>query len=410
MHRVTGYVRQASLPATKRVEVARARRARPRIARRKPGAMRRPHHPCRRRPRGSRGAPCHVVRRGAPRRGGTDRDPATGEQRRSNGVLERVSGPLRHEGLRALALAPSRASTGSSAPSDALYKLGGEHRFTGDLNALSGKTYDWERYLRISNIVARAHKLGMKMYLGFYFANTLQRPDAARRVVRRHRLVADRAPGDQGHRRGRQGARVRRSGRRSGALPAAGRPLHRDVGLELRRQHAHRGAGSGTGEGPRAADHGRRSSQASRRWRSSPTAASSPTRGTSSCRRRSTETTPPTATIVYIDLWDGMTTPDGYDVDPVPQRDLLQDSPHHRRDLGHGVHVRVQPFLRDALAATVELGGRRRQGLRDAVRLDQQRFDRLRGAPTTRPTSPISSRRRGDGAWSARSPTTPTTT
>ncbi len=54
-----------------------------------------------------------------------------------------------------------------------LFKLGGEHRFTGDLNAISGKNYNWERYLRISNIVARAHKYGMKMYLGFYFANSL---------------------------------------------------------------------------------------------------------------------------------------------------------------------------------------------------------------------------------------------
>jgi len=54
-----------------------------------------------------------------------------------------------------------------------LFKAGGTHRFTGDLNAVSAKPYDWERYLKDSKIAARAHKLGMKLYLGFYFANSL---------------------------------------------------------------------------------------------------------------------------------------------------------------------------------------------------------------------------------------------
>jgi hypothetical protein len=54
-----------------------------------------------------------------------------------------------------------------------LWGSGGAHRFTGKLNAVSGKAYDWQRYLRISKIATRAHKLGMKLYLGFYFSNTL---------------------------------------------------------------------------------------------------------------------------------------------------------------------------------------------------------------------------------------------
>ena len=37
-----------------------------------------------------------------------------------------------------------------------LFGLGGEHRFTGDLNAISGKSYNWERYLRISKIAGSA--------------------------------------------------------------------------------------------------------------------------------------------------------------------------------------------------------------------------------------------------------------
>ena len=85
-----------------------------------------------------------------------------------------------------------------------LFKLGGEHRFTGDLNAISGKNYNWERYLRISNIVARAqarHEDVPRVLLREF----AEHPDAARRVVRRRRLVEDRAPGDQGPGRRRQG-------------------------------------------------------------------------------------------------------------------------------------------------------------------------------------------------------------
>jgi hypothetical protein len=49
--------------------------------------------------------------------------------------------------------------------------MGSTAKFTGDLNALAGPDYVLERTLLGSKIVERAHRHGMKMYLGFYFAN-----------------------------------------------------------------------------------------------------------------------------------------------------------------------------------------------------------------------------------------------
>ena len=52
-----------------------------------------------------------------------------------------------------------------------LQGMGATARFTGDLSQLGGSDYVLERTLRDSKIVERAHEHGMKMYLGFDFAN-----------------------------------------------------------------------------------------------------------------------------------------------------------------------------------------------------------------------------------------------
>jgi hypothetical protein len=49
--------------------------------------------------------------------------------------------------------------------------MGTTGRYTGDTKHLGGSAYVLERSLRNSEIVARAHRRGMKMFLGFYFAN-----------------------------------------------------------------------------------------------------------------------------------------------------------------------------------------------------------------------------------------------
>ena len=49
--------------------------------------------------------------------------------------------------------------------------MGATHQFTGNLDALRGDQYAGERTLRDSHIVERAKKRGMKVYLGFYFTN-----------------------------------------------------------------------------------------------------------------------------------------------------------------------------------------------------------------------------------------------
>jgi hypothetical protein len=49
--------------------------------------------------------------------------------------------------------------------------MGTTARYTGDLSQLGGSDYVLERTLRDSKIVERAHEHGMKMYLGFQFAN-----------------------------------------------------------------------------------------------------------------------------------------------------------------------------------------------------------------------------------------------
>jgi len=55
-----------------------------------------------------------------------------------------------------------------------LRNLGGEQAFTADKTAnLDSESYGLQRGLRESNIVARAKRLGMKMYLGFYLVNEL---------------------------------------------------------------------------------------------------------------------------------------------------------------------------------------------------------------------------------------------
>ena len=217
------------------------------------------------RPRGdkSSGAPRHVIRdNGSSRRGGTDRDPATDRTVPIAWCSGAGAPDLFDMKDSELASWHRRGVDGlvcTIGPQS--YKLGGEHRFTGDLTPLSGKTYDWERYLRISNIVARADKLGMKMYLGFYFANTRNARTAARRVVRRRR--GGRRPCSRRSRASPRGAR---------ALGFDGLAVDQelypqqdgrstaDMGLELRRQHPHRGAGSVTGESPRGAGSWRRSS------------------------------------------------------------------------------------------------------------------------------------------------------
>jgi hypothetical protein len=54
-----------------------------------------------------------------------------------------------------------------------LYGLGGDQRFTGDLTQLDGDQYVLERFLHESKIAARAHSLGMQLYMGFYFSNSM---------------------------------------------------------------------------------------------------------------------------------------------------------------------------------------------------------------------------------------------
>jgi hypothetical protein len=50
--------------------------------------------------------------------------------------------------------------------------LGGAQDYTGDPNAsLAGDAYAYQRQLRDSRVVERANQLGMKNYMGFYFAN-----------------------------------------------------------------------------------------------------------------------------------------------------------------------------------------------------------------------------------------------
>lgn len=50
--------------------------------------------------------------------------------------------------------------------------MGGNQDFTGDPNAsLTGENFTYQRQLRDSRIVQRANQIGMKNYLGFYFAN-----------------------------------------------------------------------------------------------------------------------------------------------------------------------------------------------------------------------------------------------
>ncbi len=114
---------------------------------------------------------------------------------------------------------------GSACTIGHLFKLGGEHRFTGDLNVISGKNYNWERYLRISNIVERADKLGMKMYLGFYFANSLNTRTPLAEWFDDAAWSKTVLPEIKGAGRRGQGARLRRHHVRSGALPQNdGRP------------------------------------------------------------------------------------------------------------------------------------------------------------------------------------------
>ncbi len=55
-----------------------------------------------------------------------------------------------------------------------LNEMGGNQQLSTDPNAdLGGDAFTLQRTLRDSKIVARAHDMGMKLYLGFYLANVL---------------------------------------------------------------------------------------------------------------------------------------------------------------------------------------------------------------------------------------------
>ncbi len=66
----------------------------------------------------------------------------------------------------------SRGVGGFSCNVRSLFGLGGDQRYTSDLTKLHGKAFALERALHKSDIVKRAHELGLKLYLGFYFANS----------------------------------------------------------------------------------------------------------------------------------------------------------------------------------------------------------------------------------------------
>jgi len=52
-----------------------------------------------------------------------------------------------------------------------LWGMGGSNEMSGNPSAVSGSSYSLEEAIESSNIVARAHALGMKLYLGFYLVN-----------------------------------------------------------------------------------------------------------------------------------------------------------------------------------------------------------------------------------------------
>jgi hypothetical protein len=52
-----------------------------------------------------------------------------------------------------------------------LWGMGGSNEMSGNPSAVSGSNYSLEETIESSNIVARAHALGMKLYLGFYLVN-----------------------------------------------------------------------------------------------------------------------------------------------------------------------------------------------------------------------------------------------
>ena len=157
---------------------------------------------------------------------------------------------------------------------------------------------------------------------------------------------------------------------------------HRDVGVGLPGQRAARRRRSQSGAPTRAADDANDRRTRSRRRHPRLLHDFSRRRSTSWCRPRSTTPSRPYEQSVQIDFWDGLTSVEGYRVDRLPQRHVLQDpAPRH---VGLRVHLSLQPALRAALETIVELGLCSRPGLRVPVRLDQLKDDPVRGGPFAR--------------------------
>ena len=123
--------------------------------------------------------------------------------------------------------------------------------------------------------------------------------------------------------------------------------------------------------------------------------------------------TPSNRDDVYIDLWDGMTTPPTGTTSIQFVNAIFYKTPHITDATWDTVYMyEFNRFFRDALATAVELVGRRRQGLRyrcssgwrnGSTDFEVAQRPALRHRSAARPPG-------GAGHGAARSPTTPTTT
>ena len=112
--------------------------------------------------------------------------------------------------------------------------------------------------------------------------------------------------------------------------------------------------------------------------------------------------------LVDINFWDGMTSVPGYGPIRFMDHDVQQGHEPQQGDLGHRVHLRPEPDVRDVQPSTLELGVRLQPNRLGSVRLGERRSD-------GRPRPPVHPRRSqpslppsASGAQGAHSPTTRT--